>query len=146
MQKSTITCTTKIEFDAAHRVIGHENKCKYLHGHRFTILAEFAAENLDNIGRIIDFGEAKNIIKKWIDDNFDHTAILSITDREIGTKIESYTGQKIYYLDKNPTAENLANHLYTEVIPELFKSVDVRLTSLRLYETPNCYVDIKKSE
>ncbi len=143
MKKSKITCTRKIEFDAAHRVIGHENKCKYLHGHRYVLDVEFESDDLDNLGRVIDFGEIKNIIKSWIDNNFDHTAILSIEDKELGEKIANYTGQKIHYLDENPTAENIGDYLYKKIIPELFKSTNANLVSLRLYETPNCYVDIE---
>ena len=32
-----ITCTRRIEFDAAHRILNHESKCKMLHGHRYVV-------------------------------------------------------------------------------------------------------------
>ena len=38
----TTTCTRRIEFDAAHRVMEHESKCRHLHGHRYAIEATFA--------------------------------------------------------------------------------------------------------
>ena len=41
-QKPPITCTRRIEFDAAHRVMGHEGKCKHLHGHRYALEARVA--------------------------------------------------------------------------------------------------------
>lgn len=138
-----IYCTRKIEFDAAHRVIGHENKCKYLHGHRYVLEVTFSAPNLDSLGRVIDFGELKNIIKEWIDDNLDHTTILSTEDNQLGLAISQLTNQKIYYLGANPTAENIATHLFVDIFPELFKNHPAKLNQVLLYETPNCHVVIK---
>ena len=47
-----ITCTRKIEFDAAHRIIKHENKCKMLHGHRYILEASFSAPHLDDLVKV----------------------------------------------------------------------------------------------
>ena len=137
-----ISCIRKIEFDAAHRVIGHENKCRFLHGHRYVLEAEFAAKDLDHLGRVIDFGEVKRILKSWIDENLDHTAILSRKDKPLGEFIENYTEQRVYYIDSNPTAENIAAHLFTIIIPQLFQDIEVEILRVRLYETPNCYVEV----
>lgn len=134
-------CTRRIEFDAAHRVIGHENKCKYLHGHRYVLEASFEAPDLDNLGRVVDFGVIKDILKGWIDHNFDHTAILSEEDKKLGEEIAKITQQKIFYLKYNPTAENIAKFLFEEIIPDLFQNYDIKLSKLKLYETPNCSVE-----
>ena len=56
-----IICTRKLEFDSAHRVMEHESKCKMLHGHRYALEASFAATKLDNLGRVIDFGETGGV-------------------------------------------------------------------------------------
>ena len=56
-----IECSRKIDFDAGHRVIGHKNKCKYLHGHRYTLEITAAALELDEIGMVADFGFLKKI-------------------------------------------------------------------------------------
>ena len=95
-----ITSTRRIEFDAAHRVMNHESKCKMLHGHRYVVEASFTANELDKLGRIIDFGAIKDVLGKWIDDNLDHNVILNKKDQELGEKIISITGQKIYYIKK----------------------------------------------
>lgn len=139
------TCTVRIEFDAAHRVIGHENKCKYLHGHRYVLEISAAAETLDNLGRVIDFGVLKRIVKEWIDSNLDHTTILSTKDIDLGNSIESYTGQKIYYLNANPTAENIAQHLLRDVLAKLFLHYNVHIAQIVLHETPNCKVTVTNS-
>jgi 6-pyruvoyltetrahydropterin/6-carboxytetrahydropterin synthase len=137
-----ITCTRRIEFDAAHRILNHESKCKMLHGHRYVLEATFTALELDNLGRVIDFGVIREVLGTWIDDNFDHNTILSIKDKKLGDKICEETEQKIFYLDENPTAENIAKFLFEEICPKLFADKHVKCTSLKLYETPNCHVNI----
>lgn len=138
-----ITCTRKIEFDAAHRIINHESKCKMLHGHRYVLEATFSASELDNLGRIIDFGVIKEVLGKWIDDNLDHNTILSIKDKKLGDEISKETGQNIYYIEENPTAENIAKYIFDKICPQLFANHNVKCVALRLYETPNCYSDVK---
>lgn len=139
-----LTASRRIHFDAAHRVIGHENKCKYLHGHRFVLEVSFTASSVDSVGRIIDFGAIRDILGSWVENNWDHNVILSKEDIELGQKISSITNQSIYYLAKNPTAENLADYLMQEVCPQLFKEHKIICTKIKLYETPNCFVEINK--
>lgn len=138
-----ITVTRKLEFDAAHRILKHESKCKNLHGHRYVLEATFNANELDNLGRVIDFGVVKEVLGAWIDEYLDHNTILSIKDKNLGEQIAAQTGQKIYYLDENPTAENIALHLLHEICPKIFASHAVKCVAIRLYETPNCYTDVK---
>lgn len=139
-----IECTRRIEFDTAHRVIGHQNKCKYLHGHRFVLeITASSRKGLDELGMVADFGLLKKIMKDWIDKNFDHNVILHCDDRELGEYISQYTGQSVFYLQNNPTAENIALHLGEDVIPMLFAGHDFAIVQIKLYESPNCYVEIK---
>ncbi len=135
-------CTRRIEFDAGHRVIGHANKCKYLHGHRYVLEVTAVTKELDELGMVVDFGELKTVVKKWIDDNLDHNVILHEQDKELGKLIAEQTGQKIYYLKSNPTAENIALHIKSDIIPILFSEKSFEISKLRLYETPNAYVDV----
>ena len=138
-----LTCTRRIEFDAAHRILNHESKCKMLHGHRYALEASFAAKKLDKLGRVIDFAEIRKLLGDWIDEHFDHNTILSIKDKKLGEKISSETKQKIFYLDENPTAENIAKFLFAEICPKIFARKNVKCVSLKLYETPNCYVETR---
>lgn len=138
-----ISVTRKIEFDAAHRILNHESKCKNLHGHRYVLEASFCADNLDDLGRVIDFGVIKEELGAWVDEHLDHNTILSIKDKNLGEEIAKQTGQKIYYLNENPTAENIALHLLHEICPKIFAAKHVKCVGIRLYETPNCFVDVK---
>ena len=136
-------CTQILSFDSAHRIIGHEGNCKMLHGHRYTVEATFESERLDELGMVIDFAIIKKKFNDWLNENWDHNAILSINDKELGEKIADSTGQKICYIDANPTAENMAYHLLHKVCPVVFESDKVKCVKIKLYETPNCYVTIE---
>lgn len=138
-----IRCTRRLEFDAAHRVMEHESKCRHLHGHRYVIEASFAAEALDALDRVIDFGVIKQRLGAWIDEHWDHATILNARDRELGDAISERTHQRIYYIDGNPTAEKMAEYLFTRICPLLFTDAGVKCVKLRLYETPNCYADVE---
>ena len=142
MKKNQLTCTRRIEFDAAHRVAGHEGKCKNLHGHRYALEATFAARTLDDIGRVVDFAVIKELLGSWIDGNWDHTTILFDKDKPLGKAISTITKQKIFYLPANPTAENMAEYILHIVCPKLFGKLPIECVRVRLYETPNCYAEI----
>ena len=134
-----ITCTRRIEFDAAHRVMKHNSKSKMLHGHRYALEATFSADHLDELGMVIDFGIIKDILGDWVDNNWDHNTILNSKDRALGEQITQVTGQKIYYLNCNPTAEEMASYLLKEICPKLFAKYKITCTQIKLFETPNCY-------
>ena len=136
-------CTQILGFDSAHRIIGHSGNCKMLHGHRYTLEATFESDELNNLGMVIDFSIIKQKLTKWLNTNWDHNAILSIIDRDLGDKISKITGQTIFYLKVNPTAENMAYFLLHKVCPIIFKDESVQCTQIKLYETPNCYVTVK---
>ena len=77
-----IECSRKIDFDAGHRVIGHKNKCQYLHGHRYSLEITATALELDELGMVADFVVLKKIMKTWIDTNFYHKIILHKNDQK----------------------------------------------------------------
>lgn len=116
MSQSSVSIVIKLDFAAAHRISGHQGKCKYLHGHHYEVEVKIAADSLDDLGFVIDFGIIKSHLKLWINEHLDHTCILAIEDKALGDYLSSYTGQKVYYLslsdNKKPTAENIALHLY----------------------------------
>ncbi|WPX97165.1 6-carboxy-5,6,7,8-tetrahydropterin synthase [Candidatus Bandiella woodruffii] len=111
-----------------------------LHGHRYTVEATFESEELDELGMVIDFAVIKEQFNSWLNQNWDHNVILSVEDEILGQKIESITGQEIFYMDANPTAENMAYYLLNHVCPLIFANNKVKCVKIKLYETPNCYV------
>lgn len=139
-----LTVTRRLEWDAAHRIPRHESKCAALHGHRYVAELTATAPGLDDRGRIIDFGVVKAIVGGWIDEKWDHTALLMRGDPDpvvqaVAASNASY-GRPVYWMDAPPTAENIAAEL-ARVAAELLAHTGVTLTRIRIWETPNCSAD-----
>ncbi len=139
-----LTVTRRLEWDAAHRIPRHESKCAALHGHRYAAELTATAPALDDRGRVIDFGLVKALVGAWIDEHWDHTALLMRGDQDpvvqaVARSNEAY-GRPVYWLDVPPTAENIAAEL-ARVAAELLAHTGVTLTRIRVWETPNCSAD-----
>jgi 6-pyruvoyltetrahydropterin/6-carboxytetrahydropterin synthase len=137
-----ITVTRRLEFDTGHRLLNHEGKCRHVHGHRYALEATFSAASLDKLGRVVDFGVIKEKLGAWLDVHWDHTLVLSEQDRDLGDNIAKQTGQTVYYLPTNPTAENMAAYLFENICPALFKGLGIKCEKLTLHETPNCKAEV----
>lgn len=136
-----ITCTRRIEWDAAHRVLRHESKCATLHGHRYVALITCEAPKLDDVGRVVDFGVVKERVGGWVDKHWDHTTLVNrhdarllafcLAEMEYGNKTPSvFPGE--------PTAENIATTLLA-IATELLADVDgLTVSKVVVFETPNC--------
>ena len=137
-------CSRRLEWDAMHRIPLHESKCKAFHGHRYAAEVTCVAEQLDHLGRVIDFSVIKERVGSWIDDKWDHTAILMRGDDDPAVAVLAASnaahGRPVYWLDVHPTAENIAAEL-GRVAGELLADTGVRVVKIRLWETPNAWVE-----
>ena len=144
------TITRAFEFDAAHRVMNEKVKCFNLHGHRFKVEMTFEYNSKSLLGYAIDFKEIKRIACGYIDEHLDHACLLNPEDTELIELCRKQNwrlwvmGMGVYG-DINPSAENIASELFY-IIRQLFinEPCGLRLTNLRLYETPNCWVDCSR--
>ena len=59
---TTITAERYHDISCGHRVVGHEGKCKNLHGHNYRFHFSIEANTLDNVGRVIDFSIIKQVL------------------------------------------------------------------------------------
>ena len=121
--------TKAIDFCYGHRLIDYAGKCRYLHGHNGRLEVDIDAEALDDMGMVADFGAVKDLVKGWIDQHIDHRMVLSRLDPLVPLLVES--GEPVYLLDENPTAENLARHIFEKVSEQ-----GITLSEVRLWETP----------
>lgn len=130
----------RFQFCAGHRVYQHESKCANPHGHNYVMRATFVCNDgaLDNLGRVIDFSVIKIILGDWIDQNWDHGFIYFDRDTDMKKALGLVPSWKVYRMDKNPTAENMAMHLIEDICPMLFKDLNVTCVSITLNETENC--------
>lgn len=133
------TCTRRFEWDAAHRVMRHESKCKNLHGHRYVAEVTTSAVSLDPLGRVIDFGVVKRILGTWIDEMLDHGTMIHVMDTGIAKLCEA-NQWKFFTMSVNPTAENIAEMIF-RIGSELLAPQGVQVDRVRVYETPNCYAE-----
>ncbi len=135
------TVTIKISFDAAKRLMEYKGKCTNLHGYHHVIEATFS--NKSAKGAIVaDFHDLRKKLGGWVEKNWDHNAILNHRDKKLGDAISKITDQKIYYIDSDPTAENLAEYLKDKICPKLF-SGGIKCTKIRLYDNPESFVEIE---
>jgi 6-pyruvoyltetrahydropterin/6-carboxytetrahydropterin synthase len=134
----SITCTRRIEWDAMHRIPRHESKCRAFHGHRYAAEITCHIEELDDKGRVVDFGVVKQKVGGWVDDHWDHTAILMRGDPEAGPIAEANArlGRPVYWTERPPTAEVIVA-LLAEKAQELLADTGVTVVKVRLWETPN---------
>ncbi len=102
----------EIHFSYGHRLVGHQGKCRHVHGHNGRVQIEVASEKLDQLGMVIDFSEISRTVGKWIDENLDHVLILWEKDPLVPVLNER--GEKILVVAENPTAEYLARRIFEE--------------------------------
>ena len=125
----------RVRFCAGHRLFRHGGKCEFFHGHNYTADFYVTGEEVDPVGRVIDFAELKRILKGWIDENWDHSFILCDQDHNGIQAIKLVEPCKYFLLPYNPTAENLARYLLHEVCPKLLSAVGVHAVKVIVWET-----------
>jgi 6-pyruvoyltetrahydropterin/6-carboxytetrahydropterin synthase len=124
--------TKKISFCYGHRLLNYEGKCKNLHGHNAVAEIDIASYELDDCGFVMDFSDVNRIVKQWIDNELDHKMLLNSNDPIV--QVLEKLGEEIYLMDKNPTAENIAELIYNYI-----KSCEIPVVEVRLWETPTSY-------
>ncbi len=123
--------TREITFCYGHRLIRYEGKCRHLHGHNGRAEVVLEAETLDDRGMLVDFGDIKREVQRWVDENLDHTLILCRDDPLLPLLQER--GERVYVMDANPTAENLARLIYEQA-----DAAGLPVVAVVFHETDRC--------
>jgi 6-pyruvoyltetrahydropterin/6-carboxytetrahydropterin synthase len=124
--------TREIEFCYGHRLLNYDGKCKHLHGHNGRAVIVLEAPALDGLGMLVDFGEIKRKVQVWIDENLDHTMLLCRDDPILPLLREC--GERVFVMDQNPTAENIARLIFERAAAE-----GLPVAEVTLWETANCH-------
>ena len=140
--------TTKLEFDAGHRIQHHKSSCKNLHGHRYAIEVTIKGEVIidesnSEFGMVLDFKAAKKKKKKSIVEKWDHSFIVHKDDKEVLNFLDSLDDHKTVIFPLIPTAENMALIAMERLkisFSEEFGTL-IKPSKVRLYETPNNWAD-----
>ncbi len=128
MTASQYQIIKKISFCYGHRLLGHQGKCKNLHGHNATLEIVLQNNQLNPLGMVVDFADVKKIMKNYIDEKIDHKMILFKEDPYL--EILQKQNEPVFVMEQNPTAENLAKHLF-----EIAKKNGLPVIEVRLFET-----------
>lgn len=124
------------DISCGHRVVGHENKCRFLHGHNYRVTFDCEAP-LDDLGRVVDFGVIKTKLCFWLEDNWDHKFLVWEQD-PLKQLLKEVSKESIIELPFNPTAENMAEYLVTKIGPAQLVGTGVILAKVWVEETRKC--------
>lgn len=138
-----ITAERYHDISTGHRVVGHENKCRHLHGHNYRIHFVCEAAALDTVGRVIDFGVIKEKLCMWVENHWDHKFLAWQEDITMQAACSAMVGEEFFnasvvFVPFNPTAENMAQHLVEVIGPQQLAGTGVTLVSVRIEETAKC--------
>src|SRR5580658_7476197 len=110
--------TIEETFAAGHALRNYHGKCENVHGHNYRCQLTLAGEQLDQTGLLMDFVELKRVLLSVID-RLDHTWLNEFPPFDV----------------LNPSAENIAKYIYDEVHQGIRATADVRIESVKLWET-----------
>lgn len=145
----------ELPFEAAHRLMNHPGKCRYIHGHSYRAAVVVERMHLGVDGMVADFADLKKMIGTWIDENWDHNIILQERDpilnlwfeagdvwakqSQVEQAEEIFKGKKPFVLPQPPTAEVLSRTLY-ELAVHFVKRIDEGsyVVSTEIFETIKC--------
>ena len=122
-----VKTTKSFTFDAAHFLPEHKGKCANMHGHTYRLEVTVVRDNgtLGNggsdEGMVIDFTDLKAIVKAEVIDKMDHKVLNDV-------------------LPFRTTAENMAAYIF-EVLTEKLQASGVIVDRIKLWETPDSYVE-----
>jgi 6-pyruvoyltetrahydropterin/6-carboxytetrahydropterin synthase len=140
--------TTRLEFDAGHRIPNHKSQCKNLHGHRYALEITLSGdiitqENTSENGMVMDFSDVKAIAKKAVVDVWDHAFLVYQHDLEVLNFLNSLPDHKTVIFPTIPTAENMVLEAF-KILKARYQDTfgnHLKLEKVRLYETPNSWAD-----
>jgi len=130
------TIRKMFKVEACHQL--EEGKCfseacsDSLHGHSYIIEVFLSARELDDSGMVLDFGELKQLIGKYIDE-WDHAIILSRKLAESYGKGFLARNKKVKVVEYNPTAEEMARDIHGYIAEKLAWSPE--WVRVRVHET-----------
>jgi 6-pyruvoyltetrahydropterin/6-carboxytetrahydropterin synthase len=140
--------TTRLEFDAGHRIPCHKSQCRNLHGHRYAIEVTLSGdiisqENSSDNGMVMDFSDVKAIARQAVVDVWDHAFLVYEGDTAVLSFLNSLPDHKTVVMKSVPTAENMAAEAF-RILKSRYQdtySNHLKLERVRLYETPNSWAD-----
>ena len=139
--------TTRLEFDAGHRIPNHKSQCRNLHGHRYaleiTLSGDIINQEISENGMVMDFSDVKRIARESVVDVWDHAFLVYAKDVEVLNFLNTLANHKTVVFPSVPTAENMAAEAF-KILKNQYQDTygnHLKLARVRLYETPNSWAD-----
>lgn len=104
----TVQVTVRHNFESAHRLFHLGGKCQNLHGHSWWAEITVAGPLTDQ-EIVVDFGRLKKAVRGWIDEYFDHGALIGFMDPLLPALLEDGTKTFVFGL---PDAEERPWHQF----------------------------------
>lgn len=127
-----------ISFCYGHRLLHYAGKCKNLHGHNAKVEICFQTRKLDICGMVLDFTKIKKEIGLFIEENLDHKLLINKKDPLL--KLFQASGQSLFIMNSNPTAENIAKLIF-----DFAKKKKFPVHSVKFWETETSYALVQES-
>ena len=124
-------------FAYSHRLLDYKGKCKNLHGHNGRVELILETETLNGAAMAADFTEFGGTLRSWVDLNLDHKTILCARDPLLSKLKEA--GQSCFETAGNPTAETLAELIFTEM-----EKLRLPVSEVKFWETENSMASFSK--
>jgi len=124
--------TREIEFCYGHRLLNYDGKCRHLHGHNGKAVITLQGSEVDERGMLVDFSDIKRHVQSWIDETLDHTMLLRHDDPIL--PILQERGERVFAMEHNPTAENIARLIYQRAA-----QAGLPVLEVILWETEHCF-------
>jgi 6-pyruvoyltetrahydropterin/6-carboxytetrahydropterin synthase len=106
-------------FAAAHNLRDYHGKCEDLHGHNYKVRVVLAGKELDSTGLLYDFVHLKRVIQGVI-----------------GSLDHKYLNELAPFDTLNPSAENIARHIFDRTATELTQAPSAAaISSVTVWET-----------
>jgi 6-pyruvoyltetrahydropterin/6-carboxytetrahydropterin synthase len=107
------------QFAAAHNLRNYKGKCENLHGHNYKVRVTLAGPELDAVGLLYDFVHLKQVIQGVIR-TLDHKYLNELKPFDV----------------LNPSAENIARHIYDESSKQMQKNANgAEISSITVWES-----------
>lgn len=129
--------TTYTELELGHRLItSYAMKCQALHGHRYEVEITVSADRLNEDNMIVDFKKLKEIVKRVLDDKWDHAFCLRKDDPMVPYISTDKHIERFHIVDENPTLEWMVKQWYHD-LSSAFKeeNLNIKMYSLKASET-----------
>lgn len=144
LMSQIVRVTKEFALEMAHALRNYDGPCRNVHGHSYRLFVTISGSPVRDpgnpkYGMVIDFSVIREIVEREIVRIFDHSVVLGKPSDAKEKETLQGLFSNIVFTDYQPTCENLVIDFAGRIIKKL--PPEVRLHSLKLYETAGSYAE-----